>query len=213
MPAPHLEIDTAAVMWSASEADRAGRPLLILMHGYASDEADLFGLAPYLPLEPVIASVRAPIPEGPGFAWFSRYSNPPGDPAAVNARAAAAAVITWLDSVEPAPSIGLLGFSQGGAMALELMRMAPSRFAYAVQLSGFSISGPNDGDAELARRSIPVFWGRGTADTVVPAEAIERTLEWLPSHSALDTRVYEGMGHSISTAELTDVAGFIRTHL
>ena len=96
LPAPDLVIDSAAVMWSASEADRAGRPLLVLMHGYASDEADLFGLAPYLPLDPVIASVRAPIPEGPGFAWFSRYTNVPADPSAINADAATRAVLGWL---------------------------------------------------------------------------------------------------------------------
>jgi phospholipase/carboxylesterase len=213
LPAPDLVIDPAAVIWSASEADRADRPLLVLMHGYASDEADLFGLAPYLPLEPVIASVRAPIPEGPGFAWFSRYTNVPADPAAINANAAARAVLEWLDSLHAAPSTGLLGFSQGGAMALQLMRLAPARFSYAVQLSGFVVSGSEAGDDELARRRPPVFWGRGTTDTTVPQASIERTIDWLPYHSALDSRVYEGMGHSISTPELADVAAFIRTHL
>src|SRR3954466_9691588 len=69
LPSPELTIDRDAVLWSASERDRAGRPLLVLLHGYASNEADLFGISAYLPLEPVIASVRAPIPEGQGFAW------------------------------------------------------------------------------------------------------------------------------------------------
>lgn len=211
LPPPDLVIDPRAVMWSASEEDRKGRRLLILLHGYGSDEADLFGLAPFLPLEPVIASVRAPIPEGPGFAWFSRYTNVPGDPMTINADAAGRAVLDWLDAQPEFPSIGLLGFSQGAALALQLLRLAPSRFSYAVQLSGFVVEGAQSGDAELLERRIPVFWGRGTQDQTIPATSIERTMEWLPRHAALDNRVYEGLGHSISERELADVTRFIRS--
>ena len=35
-----LTIDTDAVLWSAPAAERAGRPLLVLMHGYVSNEQD-----------------------------------------------------------------------------------------------------------------------------------------------------------------------------
>ncbi|HEY2557897.1 MAG TPA: alpha/beta hydrolase-fold protein [Diaminobutyricibacter sp.] len=207
---PALTIDREAVLWSASERDRADRPLLILLHGYASDEADLFGISAYLPLEPVIASVRAPIPEGPGFAWFSRFANTQGDPSQANADAAANAVLDWLDE-QPAPaSIGLLGFSQGGAMALQLLRLAPERFSYTVQLSGFAVKGQEPGDVHLATHRPPVFWGRGSVDDAIPPAAIQRTEDWLPSHSTLDSRVYEGLGHAISQRELADVSGFIR---
>ncbi|WP_431278184.1 alpha/beta hydrolase [Leifsonia poae] len=212
LPAPDLTIDREAVLWSASERDRAGRPLLVLLHGYASDEADLFGISAYLPLEPVIASVRAPIPEGPGFAWFSRFTNVPGNPLAANADAAARALLEWLDE-QPATPTGLLGFSQGGSMALQLLRLAPERFDYAVQLSGFAVQGEQPGDARLVENRIPVFWGRGTLDETIPTASITRTAEWLPDHSELDARIYEGMGHSISSRELTDVSGFIRRHL
>ncbi|MEN0086276.1 MAG: alpha/beta fold hydrolase [Leifsonia sp.] len=211
-PAPDLRIDRDAVLWSASERDRAGRPLLVLLHGYASDEADLFGIAAYLPLEPVIASLRAPIPEGAGFAWFSRFTNLPGDPLAGNADAAARAVLEWLDEQPQVPT-GLLGFSQGGAMALQLLRHAPERFDYAVQLSGFVVQGSQPRDAELAQAQVPVFWGRGTLDDAIPATSLSRTTEWLPQHSALDARIYEGMGHAISPLELGDISTFIRGNL
>lgn len=211
-PTPELRIDRDAVLWSASERDRAGRPLLVLLHGYASDEADLFGISAYLPLEPVIASVRAPIPEGQGFAWFSRYTNVPGDPLAANVDAAARAVLDWLDEQPPTPT-GLLGFSQGGAMALQLLRLAPERFDYAVQLSGFVVHGDQQGDAQLADTRVPVFWGRGTVDEVISSEAVDRTASWLPDHSTLDARIYEGMGHGISSTELADVSAFIRSGL
>ncbi|WP_374009634.1 alpha/beta hydrolase [Leifsonia sp. LS-T14] len=211
-PTRDLRIDRDAVLWSASERDRADRPLLILLHGYASDEADLFGISAYLPLEPVIASLRAPIPEGSGFAWFSRFTNVPGDPLAGNADAAARAVLDWLDDQPQVPT-GLLGFSQGGAMALQLLRLAPERFDFAVQLSGFVVKGEQPRDAELAQARVPVFWGRGTLDDTIPASSLQRTEDWLPEHSRLDARIYEGMGHAISPLELGDISSFIRSHL
>lgn len=211
-PAPDLTIDREAVLWSAGERDRVGRPLLVLLHGYASDEADLFGISAYLPLEPVIASLRAPIPEGPGFAWFSRFTNVPADPLAGNADAAARAVLDWLDE-QPTVPTGLLGFSQGGALALQLLRLAPERFDYAVNLSGFVVQGRNEGDSRLAERRVPVFWGRGSLDDSIPPVSIDRTLEWLPGHATLDARVYEGIGHGISTPELSDISAFIGRHL
>ena len=48
-------IDESAIIWSAPADQRAGRPLLVLLHGYGSHEGDLFGLSPHLPLQPVIA--------------------------------------------------------------------------------------------------------------------------------------------------------------
>ncbi|PJJ65668.1 alpha/beta hydrolase [Compostimonas suwonensis] len=208
-----LRIDDEAVLWSASERDRRGRPLLVLLHGYASHEGDLFGLAPYLPLAPVIASVRAPIRENGGYAWFSRLDNTPGDPEARNVDAAAAAVLAWLGRVAPAASVGLLGFSQGGVMALQLLRLAPERFDYAVQLSGFVADGAHDGDALLADRGVPVFWGRGTEDAVIPRASVERTDAWLPGHSTLRQGIYEGVGHSISGEELSEIRAFIGEQL
>ncbi|SEM87175.1 alpha/beta hydrolase [Cryobacterium luteum] len=206
-------IDNAAVLWSATGADRADRPLLLIMHGYGSHEGDLFSLAPHLPLEPVIAALRAPLvapaPVTDGWAWFP--ISEPGSPDPATVAAAVTAVLDWLDALpQQPPTIGLLGFSQGGAMALELLRAAPDRFSFAVNLSGFIATGSQFSDAELAERPAPVFWGRGTADGIIPTSAIERTQAWLPNHSTLTERIYEGLAHSISQAELGDVVNFLR---
>jgi phospholipase/carboxylesterase len=75
-----MRIDPEAVLWPAPERDRAGRPLLVLMHGYASHEGDLFALSPRLPLGPVIASSRAPILENGGNVWFTMRYSTPGEP-------------------------------------------------------------------------------------------------------------------------------------
>ncbi|TFB96998.1 alpha/beta hydrolase [Cryobacterium sp. HLT2-28] len=208
-------IDPDAVLWSSGPADRGGRPLLLILHGYGSHEGDLFSLAPHLPLHPVIAALRAPLSAGPGWAWFpigaAGATVNPGAPSADALTAAAAGVLAWLDALPEQPtSVGLLGFSQGGAMALQLLRQAPDRFAFAVQLSGFVGRSEHPGDVRLAELRLPVFWGRGTADPVIPQDAIERTQVWLPGHSELTERIYEGMGHAISQAELGEIVGFLR---
>ena len=207
---PEVRVDDEAVLWSASAADRAGRPLLLLLHGYNSNEGDLFGLTPYLPLEPAIASLRAPLYTGYGHAWFPLVAEG-AELSVEGADAATDAILDWLDRAAPgAGPIGLLGFSQGGAMALELLRRAPERFAFAVSLAGFALPGERDGDERMSQLAPHVFWGRGTVDGVIPVAFVARTQAWLPAHSTLDERIYEGVGHSVSDRELADVAAFIR---
>lgn len=201
-------IDESAIVWSAPDGDRAGRPLILLLHGYGSHEGDLFGLAPYLPLDAVIASLRAPRPAGPGFAWYDL------DPELNASRidggdAAARGILHWLDTQQPS-SVGIIGFSQGGAMAVHLMRHAPERFAWAVSLAGFVLEGEAPADARLAAQRPPVFWGRGTADEVIPSRFIDHAQRWLPNHVELTERIYEGLGHGISESELNDVLAFMR---
>lgn len=206
-----MNLDASAVLWSAPERERAGRPLLVLLHGYGSHEGDLFSMSPALPLGPVVASVRAPLAESGGFAWWSLQGQRPGEPAGEAVDAAAVAVLDWLDTLSYT-SVSLLGFSQGGAMTLQLLRHAPDRFAAAVCLSGFVASATHPGDAELALVKPPVFWGRGTQDPVIPDAAIARTALWLPEHADATVRIYEDLGHSISTAELGEFARFLGEH-
>jgi phospholipase/carboxylesterase len=208
-------IDEDAVLWSAAGEDREGRSLLLVLHGYGSNEADLFQLAPFLPLEPVIAALRAPLVAPfpiDGWSWYP--VDQPGRPDSAGLAASTAAVLTFLDALPYTPdSIGLLGFSQGGAVAIELLRTAPERFSYAVNLSGYVSDGPLPGDTRLAERRPPVFWGRGTLDDVIPAAAVARTTEWLPEHTRLVGRIYDGLPHAISQQELADVRGFIERQL
>ena len=204
-----MTLPTDAIMWSTPEAERSGRPLIVLLHGYGSHEGDLFGLSPALPLGATIASLRAPIPTGPGFAWWEIRDL--GAPDMSQVDAAASTILTWLDSIEHGP-VSLLGFSQGGALALQLLRLAPERFAATVNLAGFVVPGVHPGDAELARVRPPVFWGRGTDDPVIPDAAIEFTEAWLPKHADATIRMYEGLGHAVSTPELSDLVAFLAKH-
>lgn len=192
-----------------------GSRLIVVMHGYGSHEDDLTSLFPLLGDGSILVSLRAPhVAPAPiinGFAWFHLGS--PGDPATDQVSAAATGVLDWLTTVTerfgaPSSIIGL-GFSQGGALALQLLRIAPERITAAVNLSGFSASGVAAGDGTLAADRPPVFWGRDEADPVIPASAVDRTTAFLADHSSLEARLYSGISHGINAAEISDVVGFI----
>lgn len=207
----NLTIDDAATRWSP--ADRAGLPLLVLLHGYGADEHDLFGLVPYLPAGVAVASVAAPLTPPwptPGRSWYPIEGLDGRSSTTVTL--AAEAFLRWLDdAAADAPSVALLGFSQGAAVSLQALRLAPERFGAVVALSGYAAPDALPGDACLAEVSPPVFWGRGSHDDVIPAPLIAHTAQWLPTHTSLSGRVYSGLTHSISEEELGDVHRFLTT--
>ncbi|MBT1631802.1 alpha/beta hydrolase [Curtobacterium flaccumfaciens] len=202
-------IDADLVQWTRSASDRRGTPLLVAMHGVGSNEHDLLGLAPALPPAWTVASLRAPMPWGPGFSWYPLGT--PGSPAPEAVDAATAGVLDWIDSVAADhPRIGLLGFSQGGSMALQLLRARPAAFAFAVSLSGFVVPGVTDSRDEAVSAVRPrVFLGHGDLDAVIPPEATARTQAWAAAHTDVTDRSYAGLPHAVSTAELADVAAFV----
>ena len=207
-------LDDSAALWSAEPAARSERPLLVLLHGYGADERDLFALVPHLPPEFVVAAVRAPLTPpwpSPGYSWYPIEGLQGRDP--THTTDAASLVLDWLDAVAPTAAVGLLGFSQGAAVALQAMRLRPERFAFAVNLSGYATPGELPGDTALAEWRPPVFWGRGTSDDVIPPVLVEHTVAWLPEHTDLSGRVYPGLTHSVSEPELEDVRVFLEKRL
>ena len=201
-----LMLDDTAVRWSRPETDA---PVTVLLHGYGSDENDLFGLVPHLPDDAVYAAVRAPLaPRWPmsGHSWYD--IDEPGTRDAAGITRAARALLDWLDA-RGLERVGLIGFSQGGAVALQMLRIAPERVRFAVNLSGYAAAEERDEDARLIELRVPVFWGRGSMDEVIPRAAIDFTAVWLPAHSALSGRVYPGLGHAVSGEELEDLRHFL----
>lgn len=207
------------VVWTRSEADREGTPLVILLHGYGADERDLLGLVPALPEEFTFASVRAPVTLGPGsYTWFHldverlAYSSDA-------ARASVEDLWEWTESVRAHhSSVTLLGFSMGMAMATSLLRTRPEAFAAVVGLSGFAVD-PERGedlsgyfdDEALASRKVPFFWGRDQHDPVISSELVDYTLDWARSSVDLTKVLYAGAGHGIVPQEVSHIAEFL-TH-
>jgi phospholipase/carboxylesterase len=200
-------------------SDDLGRPdaatppaIALLLHGYGSNERDLAGLVPMLGLQLPWASLRAPLPAGPGTAWFEITT--PGSPDAEPVEAATAAIWAWVDEhLDATTRVVPIGFSQGGLMATQLLRTRPERVLAPVVLGGFVLGARQPADAELAASRPAVFWGRGADDRVIAPHAIVRTSEWLPAHSTLTERVYPGLAHGIDARELADVREFLTRSL
>lgn len=207
-----MAIDPEHVLWSAPERERAGRPHLVLLHGYGSHEGDLFQLGPYLPLDLVLVAPRAPLPHpmNIGYSWFPLDDGAEGE----GVDDAADALAEWLSDVAGRASrVGILGFSQGGVLGLQVLRRHPEVVDALVMLSSARHPREDPGDAAMADRRPPVFSGRGTLDEVFPSWRFADTSDWLPEHSRLTERIYEGLGHSVSEAEIDDVTAFLRTNL
>lgn len=202
-------IDDSVTVRSGNDAD----PLVLLLHGYGSNEQDLPGLMTYLPDGLAAAAVRAPLTIGPGsYAWVPIAV--PGRPDPAITEESTAALLEWFDEHVPADRTVIpLGFSQGGLMVSQLLRARPHRFVTGLVLSGFVLDTGAEGDADLAARRLPVFFGHGDADPVIAADATERASAWLAAHTDVTDRTYPGLAHAVSAEELDDVSAFLRTHV
>ncbi|MCB5290773.1 alpha/beta hydrolase [Arthrobacter sp. SO3] len=200
------------VLWSKPEEERAGKALLVLLHGYGANEQDLLSLADVLPQDFVVASLRAPLVSGPGFTWFPLTASIDYSLDAV--KDAATYVEDWLDAVrQNHPSVTLLGFSMGMALATTLLRRRPADYAAVVGLSGFAVDAAGDPsfrDSELDG-TVPLFWGRDQQDPVISPDKVEFTMGWVRKHVKLTKVLYTGMWHGINQQEIGHVSEFL-TH-
>jgi phospholipase/carboxylesterase len=189
----------------------AATPLVVFLHGRGADEHDLIDLADRLPREYVYASVRGPVEtDGGGYTWFENRGI--ARPVAASVRASIVALRAWLDD----PAIGcatrpcyLFGFSAGMMMAGALVLDDPGRFAGAVLLSG-ALAFDAGLDASPDRlTNVPLFYGRGTRDDVIPADLVVRTEAYLRERSgaALTFATYDH-AHTISHREMNDIAAW-----
>jgi phospholipase/carboxylesterase len=201
-----MELDASAVIWNRD--DREGRPLLVILHGLGASEHDFAPIFPMLPDDLAIASVRAPIDFPPGWAWFAPQAAPG---LAREVEASTDALVRFIDAQSGHPSVGILGFSQGGAIAVHTLRRAPRLADYAVSLAGF-LPGVAD-DTALGERRPPLFIGYGLVDDVVPRAWTDMLVEWATPLTQLETHLYPGLTHAVSEEEVADASAFIRAHL
>lgn len=199
--------EQTAVAWHGEP--NADSPLVVLLHGRGSNEADIIGLARYLPAGPAYVAVRAPIAEGGGYAWFANRGI--GRPVAESLRETMDLFRGWLDgvAVEGRPVV-LVGFSGGAAFAGGLILDDPQRYAGAAILHGtlpFEAGVPVT-PGRLAGLSVLV--AQGDADHVIPRELLDRTWQYLQAEAGSDTTsVRDPGGHGISPMVLESLAGWI----
>jgi phospholipase/carboxylesterase len=187
---------------------------VLLLHGFGSNERDLPGIVAQLGVDAPMVSLRAPLELDDGaYAWFPLDAelNITREPV----EDATNIVWQWVDeNIDPETKLIVVGFSQGGCMATQLLRTKPERIADTVILSGFVLDGPQPADGRLATLLPRVFWGRGTADTVIPPTLVAAASARLDALTTLTVRIYEGLPHSVDDRELADVkAHLARGHL
>ncbi len=179
--------------------------IVMLLHGYGSNERDLPGIVPHLGVDAPMVSLRAPIDMGDGAnAWFPIDQFLGFNPEPV--QDSTTIVWQWIDqNVAPETKLITVGFSQGGLMASQLLRTRPERVAQTVILSGFVLGAEQPADARLATERPAVFWGRGSADSVIPTDLVTEASRWLGAHTTLTEKIYPGLAHSVDEQELADI--------
>ncbi|MGA7204946.1 MAG: phospholipase [Specibacter sp.] len=205
-------MDTVA--WSRPPEERAGTPLLLMLHGYGSDESRMSAHFGQMPHGFTCAAPRAPLDISGDYGWFLLDYFLANDFAEVVG--AASHLLGWLDTVTAVhgfTSVSVLGFSQGMAMATTLMRLRPEAFTASVGLSGFVLRNELLGAMEPLTTKIPFYWARDTADLVINPDATAFTAAWLAANTELSEARYEGLGHGTGGTELHDAAAFLTGHV
>lgn len=175
-------------VWTAHALHRppadevSNAPLLVLLHGYGSHEADLFGLAETLPQTYRVISLRAPYSTGwGGFAWYPLDWGPDGLKSdLVTGRDTAVRLNQAIEKLEthwgaPRGQTTLLGFSQGAIVSLAMGLGLPDRYHRVLAFSGYWDGGLLPLNRGL--RDPALFIAHGTQDGVVPFEAHRKTVE------------------------------------
>jgi phospholipase/carboxylesterase len=154
-------------------------PLLLLLHGYGSNEEDLFSFATELPDDYYIVSARAPYDMMYGsYAWyainFDADENKFSDLGQARAsRDIIAGFIDELISSYPidASNVTLIGFSQGAILGYAVALSYPEKVQRLVAMSGYlnlEIAVDDFKDFDLS--GLKIFASHGTVDQVIPVE-------------------------------------------
>lgn len=162
-------------------------PLILMLHGYGSDENDLFSFADYLPQKYTIISVRAPYPIQPmGNAWyainFDANANKFSDTKqAVSSREKIKSFIE--EAIEAynidSNDITLLGFSQGTILSFAIALSYPHLIKNVIGLSGYIDHNMIETSDKEKLKSLNVFSSHGTMDQVIPVDWARKTPEVL----------------------------------
>jgi phospholipase/carboxylesterase len=162
-------------------------PLLILFHGYGSDENDLFSFASELPEELFIISVRAPYAMQPyGNAWYAinfdadkgKWSD---NEEAIESRDLIAKFID--EALEKYPvnkdKVSLLGFSQGTILSYAVALTYPEKINNVIALSGYINEDLFKAQPEENYNHLNFYCSHGSVDQVIPVDWARKTPEFL----------------------------------
>jgi phospholipase/carboxylesterase len=181
-------------------------PLLVLLHGYGSNEEDLFSFAEELPDDLLIVSPRAPYEMGFGsFAWYAinldAGSNKHSD--LDQARISLTKIADFIDEIKTKYHTNpdqtfLLGFSQGAILSYALSFNHPNKVNYVLALSGYI----NEELLPLDREDFKIFTdyyiSHGTVDQVLPVEWARKAPKILEERHLKNSYSEYPVGHGVA---------------
>ncbi len=200
--------------------------VVIWMHGLGADGHDFEDVIPSLSL-PENLKIKFIFPNAPivpvtinnGYkmrAWYDiKTLDLAVEPDIKGIRSSAELISTWVEreiGEEVAPSrILLAGFSQGGVIALELGLRFPKKLGGIIAISTFSPTLSHlSTEKSSANEKIPIFWGHGLEDNVVPFDYGKRSSDALKAQGySVYFHEYPLLPHSVSLPEIRDIGAFI----
>ncbi|WP_340073880.1 alpha/beta hydrolase [Leptobacterium sp. I13] len=182
-------------------------PVLFMLHGYGSNEDDLFSFAGELPEELFIISVRAPYRLMPyGYAWYAIHFDATEGKWSDHAQAIKSRdlIVSFIDEAIEAYSLDkknvtLLGFSQGTILSYAVALSYPEKVNNIIALSGYINEAILVANYKSKNHThINVYSSHGSVDQVIPVAWAQKAPELLKTLSI--NTIYEEfpVGHGVS---------------
>ena len=194
-------------------------PLLILLHGYGSNEEDLFSFATELPDDSYVISVRAPYDLQPyGHAWYAIHFDADENKFSdnVQAKQSVEIIASFIDEiVKQYPidtnNVTLIGFSQGAILSYATALTYPEKISKVVALSGYFNQEilPEIIDTK-AISHLKFFVSHGSVDQVIPVDWARKAKPAL-ENLGLEVEYQEyPIGHGVSPKNFYDFKNWLQ---
>lgn len=196
-------------------------PLILLLHGYGSNEQDLFSFASELPEEYFVISARAPYDLQYGsYAWyainFDADENKFSDhEQAKTSRDLIAGFINELIENYPIDkeNITLIGFSQGTILSYAVGLSYPEKVQRIVALSGYlneEIIKENFQENDFS--NLKIFISHGTVDQVIPVDWAKKAPGILDQLGIKTVYKEYPVGHGVAPQNFFDLRNWLESN-
>ena len=188
-------------------------PLLLLLHGYGSNEADLFSFATELPEHYYVISARAPYDMQYGsYAWYAINFDADENKFSDHdqARLSRDVIVKFIDEltanypIDP-QNIALVGFSQGAILSYAVALSYPEKVQKIVAMSGYynqEIS--KEGYQNNNFNTLKIFASHGTVDQVIPVDWARKTPAVMDNLKISITYKEYPVGHGVAPQNFYD---------
>jgi len=196
--------------------------LLILLHGYGSNEEDLFSFATELPEDLIIVSAKAPQNLGFGsYAWYTINFNNTQDKFSDISEAIEARdkIATFIDEIQERYNIKpnktfLLGFSQGTILSYAIALNYPEKVQKIIALSGYINPELLPNNIETIDYSdLDVFSSHGSVDQVIPVSWAQKSPYFLDKLAIKNSYKEYPVGHGVAPQNFYDFKKWIEERL